>query len=236
MTISSVQEHPQANRRVSLRNLRDVQLDERRGRLLAAALADSGGDPMWRGRKQAEAHDVLALSQVAPEGRLEVLALELSQSLRALLAMQVPVPCRPDEHNRLRVADHALLGLTYPREALCQPLPGCAFVQILEPRGVWLPAVDENRQALCMGPSLLPGLRVTELALMTYGALSMQAVQVDQLDPAGVFSAEAARWWQQNLHRAPLCRTPFLAPDEPRVGSAEPGRSSGAAAPDTHES
>ena len=58
-----------------------------------------------------------------------------------------------------------------------------------------------------------PGIRVRELILMSYGALSMQSVMVDIGDAAGVLHREAALWWQQNLRYAPLSRTPFLSPD-----------------------
>ena len=94
--------------------------------------------------------------------------------------------------------------------ALRQALPGPAFVQIFAPQDVWLPAVKLPEQPLCLGATLPAGIRVRSLVLMTYGALSMQAIQVNEIDPAGVFNAEAARWWQQNMHWIPLTRKPFL--------------------------
>ena len=97
-----------------------------------------------------------------------------------------------------------------------QHQPGYAFVEVLEPRGVWLPAVDEARQAVCLGPELPVGIRVSELVLMTYGALSMQTTQLDERDSAGVFNPEAAVWWQQNADRIPLTRTPFLLQESRR--------------------
>ena len=197
-----------------LRRLSKIPIDEPRQRMLDAAAATCGGDPTWRVRKRAEAHDLLALSQIAPEDRLIVMSLDLRESLRAALLLQVPVPCRPGPSNRLPVHGIAMLGLTYRREAIHEHLPGWAFVQILEPRGVWLPAVDEARQALCLGPTLPIGIRTSELVLMSFGALSMQSVQLDERDTAGVFNAEAARWWQQNADRIPLTRTPFLVRDQ----------------------
>jgi hypothetical protein len=45
----------------------------------------------------------------------------------------------------------------------------------------------------------------------------MQTAQIDERDPGGVFNAEAARWWQANVHRIPLSREPFLG--EPEVAA-----------------
>ena len=53
-------------------------------------------------------------------------------------------------------------------------------------------------------------LIVLLLPLLAYLALSMQSVQVNEFDPAGVMNLAAARYWQANLHRAPLSREPFL--------------------------
>jgi hypothetical protein len=202
-----------------LRRLAKIKLDDRRQGMLDASMVTCGGDPIWRGRKQAEAHDLLALSQIAPEDRLVVMPIDLRESLRAGLVIQVPVPCRPDANNRLRVLGIAMLGLTYRREAIHEHMPGWAFVQILDPHGVWLPAVDEAKQALCLGPSLPVGVRVAELVLLSYGALSMQTTQLDERDTAGVFNPEAALWWQQNADRIPLTRTPFLCADNSNFGT-----------------
>jgi len=112
---------------------------------------------------------LLALSQIAPPGRLRIVWIELMVALRALLWMCVPVPCRPGEDGQLRVASHAMLGLTYPREAIQRPLPGAAFVQVLQPEGVWLPSVGVDQQPLCLGPQLPCGIPTKEVVLMTYG-------------------------------------------------------------------
>jgi hypothetical protein len=196
-----------------LNALTQVVLNDRNQRLLDGALRTNGGDPPWRARKAAEARDLLALSQIAPPRRFQVYSLEMSVALRALLWMQVPVACRPDQGGGLRIADHALLGLTYPRAAICQPFPGTAFMQILEPAEVWLPSVGAIGQPLCLGTQLPCGIPAKELVLMTYGALSMQTIQIDEQDPAGVLNAEAARWWQAASSSIPLSRTPFLKSD-----------------------
>jgi hypothetical protein len=194
----------------TLADLASVELNAGNRLLLEQACADSGGDAAWRARKRREAHELLALSEAAPLGRLFVQGLDLRESFRALVAMGVPTPTQPNANNELPIAPVALFGLTCPQEAVRQMLPGPAFVQILAPTNVWLPQVRQPDQPLCLGVKLPAGIRVRSLILMTYGALSMQSIQIDEFDPAGVFNVEAARWWQQNGHRIPLTRKAFL--------------------------
>lgn len=190
-----------------------VELNVRNAELLQAALAEAGGPLPWRIRKKAEARDLLALSQLAP--RLTVQQLDLRESLRALLFLHVPVALRPDARGEFCVANYAVLGLTYPQEALCKQQPGYAFLEVLAPEGIWHANVSPCPfQRLCLGAQLPAGLRVKELVLMAYGALSMQTVQLDEADSAGVLNADAARWWQQNIARIPLSRVPFLGTED----------------------
>ncbi len=191
--------------------LASLTLDDARRVVLEAAAARARGTASWRARKIAEARDLLALSQIAPPGRLIVEALDLADELRALLALRVPVPCRPGEDGRLGIANLALLGLTYWQEAIRRPMPGFAFLHVLAPQGVWHPnAAPEHGQPLCLGALLPAGIPVKEIVLLAYGLLSMQSVMLDERDAAGVLNADAARWWQFNLDKIPLSRTPFL--------------------------
>ena len=198
-----------------LRGLADVTLNERNQRMLDEASRANGGDPAWRARKREEARDLLALSQIAPPERLAVQMLDLRMSLRALLNLRVPVPCRPSENNDLHVADRALIGLVYPREVLRQSLPGPSFIQILEPRRVWHANVAPGEQTLCLGIALPCNVPAREIVLMAYDALAMKTYQVDEYDEAGVYNVQAARWWAANLHRLPLSSRAFLEPDAP---------------------
>jgi len=203
----------QANVQGGLAALSEKALSPENKQLLDKVSAVAAGSPVWRARKLAEARDLLALSQLA--SRLTVLELDGREALRALVELRVPVPCLPAANGDLQIADRALLGLTYPEEAIRRPQPGYAFVQIIAPSPVWLANVTPDfRQLLCLGASLPAGIRVKELLLMTYGALTMQTVQIDETDGAGVLNHEAALWWQQNLHRVPLSRVAFLAPVE----------------------
>ncbi len=189
--------------------LGDVALTADNQRLLDEAAATSAGPPAWRQRKHAEARDLLALTQLA--GRFKVMGLDLREALRAMLWLQVPVPCLPDPAGDLIIADHAVLGLTYPPEAPRQQLPGYAFIQVLAPDHVWHANVAVANRSLCLGQRLPAGIPVKELILMAYGGLSMQTVQIYEMDSAGVMNVDAARWWQRNLQRVPLTRAAFLS-------------------------
>ncbi len=189
--------------------LHEVSLSASRQRLLEAAARLCGGPAVWRHRKLAEARELLALSEIA--SRLTVESLDLREVLRALVSLRVPVACLPDGQGTLRIHPKAILGLYYPEVALRTPLPGFSFVQILYPTGVWHANVSSKAdQMLCLGAQLPTGIPLKEIVLMAYGALSMQAVMIDERDTAGVLNLEAARWWQQNIHRVPLSREPFV--------------------------
>ena len=91
------------------------------------------------------------------------------------------------------------------------PLLGYAYVQIIHPLAVWHANVSvKGPQVLCLGAQLPAGIRLKDIVLMTYGALSMQTVMIDETDPAGVMNGEAAKWWQTNLNLVPLSREAFL--------------------------
>jgi hypothetical protein len=200
-----------------LKDLEHVELNPRNRALLKSAVEHCGGDRATRNRKQSEARELLALSQIAPSDRLTVKALDLREHLRALLMLQVPVACRPRENNKPEVADGALIGFTYPSEGFRRPLPGYAFFQIMLPRDVWLAQIKQPEQALCIAPLVPAGTRTALLVLWAYGALSMQSIQIDVQDPAGLFDAEIARWWQDNLHLVPLTTTALLDSETPQI-------------------
>ena len=193
--------------------LAQVTLSPEHQRGLDEAVKVAGGPPAWQRRKQAEARDLLALAQIAP--RLRVGWIDLAADLRALLFLRVPVPCRPGGAGDLVIEPQAVLGVTYPQAALRQPLAGYSFLQVLAPADVWHANVAFGPvRPLCLGAALPANVRGQELVLMAYGALSMQTVQLDEQDPAGVMNAAAALWWQQNTARVPLTRAPFLSPDD----------------------
>jgi len=207
--------HPTPVRGLSA--LAEVTLGASGRKMLDSAGRTCGGPKAWQNRKLAEAHDLFALAQIA--SRFTVEFLDLRESLRAITTLQAPVPCVPDAGGNLRIAPRARLGIRYPEETLRLPLPGFSFVEILEPKGVWHANVSaEPVQMLCLGAQLPAGIQLKEIVLMTYGALVMATVMIDELDPAGVLNPGAARWWQPNIKMAPLTRESFL--DNPKPGEA----------------
>jgi len=192
-----------------LRSLHEVELAPHVADRLESQHRTSLGSPAWRRRKRAEARDLLALTVVAP--RFKVIALDLRTELLALVRVRVPVACAPGADGELRIEDEAVLALRYPQDALRGPQPGYDFVQVRAPSPCWHPNIPAHpAQPLCLGDRLPAGVRVRELVLMSYAALSMQTIQIDTSDPAGVMNVAAARWWQENLHCVPLSREPFL--------------------------
>ena len=199
---------------ISLSNLDKVKLDEKHQDLFDAALATNAGSRVHRSRKKYETYDLLALSQLS--GRMRIRAIDLSVDLRCMFDLDTPVPTKPA--GDLVICKWARLGLVYPESAVRAPKPGYSFLHILTPEHVWLPNVSSDEQAgvqaLCLGAVLPAGVLVRELILMSYAALSMQTVQLDALDAAGVMNGEAAQWWKLNQDRIPLSRESFLTPPQ----------------------
>jgi len=193
-----------------------VALNERHGRILDFARATCGGVAAWRVRKLAEVHELAALAQIS--NRLKIEWLDVTVDLRAVVEMRVTVPClhRPD--GPLEVMPRAVLGFMYRQAGMVLPQPGYSFVQILAPSHVWCANVSRDvHQVLCLGPSMPAGVPLKEIILMAYGALTMQTVQLDAADAAGVLNAEAADWWLRNAEKFPLSREPFLGTSEART-------------------
>jgi hypothetical protein len=196
--------------------LHEVELTKARQSKLDALMAEARGQPVWKRRKGAEARELLALEQIAP--RMHIDYLDLTEALRAVVFLRTPVAGRPKENGELPLADMAVLGIEYRQEFLTQPTPGYSYVQILSPTDLFYPNVVSRPppmgQPLCLGVQLPPGIRLRELIVMSYGALTMQAFNVKVMEINGVFNVEAARWWDQNLARVPLSKVPFLGTDD----------------------
>jgi len=194
--------------------LKWLRLYGHRRRMLASARMRCGGPPAWRTRKLDQAHAMLALSQVSP--RMQVLYLDLRQTLRALVFMMTPLPLRPKPESGLRVAHGALLGLSYREEAVRTPQPGFGFVQVLQPGGVFHPNVSSSEnhgvQMLCLGESMPASIPIQEIVLASFAALSMQSVTVEESSLEGVMNWKAATWWQRHPDLLPLTRASFLEP------------------------
>src|SRR5262249_43562105 len=142
-----------------LAGLAQVELIDEHHRLLEHLMASAGGPPPWRGRKRAEARDLLALSQIST--RLSVQYLDLREHLRTVLLLRVRVPRMTGPDTERDIAQHAVLGVPSPPRALREQLPGYCFIQMLAPVCVWHANVaPDHVQPLCRGARLPAGIRV----------------------------------------------------------------------------
>jgi hypothetical protein len=196
--------HPPTETTLGLQDLDHVVLRPKQEAALARLRELSIGPPPWRARKEVELRELLALECLAE--RLTVLAVDAIAELRAIVRLQVPVPCLPPGAHDVVVEPEAELVLSYPEAILSGPLPGHALVGIVRPSRVHHPNVDTSVQRVCLGASIPRGYPLKEALLASHAALSFQSIQLDERDAAGVMNVEAARFWQAAAHRllAPL--------------------------------
>ena len=202
----------------SLSSLHEVELIPAYRKILEST--GCGGPEPYRKRKLQAGHQLLALAQISE--RLWIQFLDLSGVFRAVFVMKVPVPCRRGGTGPLLIAPAAQLALSYRPEAMVTAQNGSSFFEILEPRDVFHANVAPSyrppgAQVLCLGPQLFAGIQLVDLVLMAYGAISLQTTQFSLTDPAGLFNAEAAQWFQANPSSIPLTREPFRFHKEARV-------------------
>ena len=200
-----------ARTRPGLADLPAVPLPPEQEHALDALASAGQGSPAWRARKRTEGRALLALSRIAE--RMTLLALDLRVALKAIVRLEVTVPCLPPGADDLVVVGEADLVLNYPEDILRGPLPGYALVQIAAPPHVMHPnvgRVENGGQPLCLGASVPRGYPVREAVLASYAALTLQAITLDEADPAGVMNAKAVQFWRERADRIPLSREPFL--------------------------
>jgi len=193
-----------------LSTLSAVSLSPEREEFMRRVGPTSQGSPAWRARKPVEARELLALETIAP--RIEIIALDLTTELLAIVRMAVTVPCLARD-GELVVVGQADLALCYPEEILHGPLPGYALVQIHRPRRVWHPNVsDDVAQRICLGANVPKGYPLREAVLGSYAALTLQSISLDQADPAGIMNPAALSYWNDHKARIPLSTAAFLDP------------------------
>ena len=206
---------------VGLHELSRVTLESPYAEVLASVEPTLLGTPTWVARKRVELRELIALAQFAPR-RMVILGLDASTDIQALLALRCAVPCLTPGDADIHVEHEARLVVTYPDAILRGPLPGTGLVQIVEPQRVHHPNVGSGEafgpldpgtfaaQPLCLGARIPRGLPLREALLMSYAALTLQSVQLDERDAAGVMNVEAARFYQHNPHHIPLSQETFL--------------------------
>ncbi len=213
--MNSMQTPSEPGNVIDLHALSTVPLTGAHQSMLNFARSACGGSGPWQQRKISDVRDLLALAQVSR--RFSVLWIDLLADIHLLIDMAAAVPCLPDVSGPLRMACGARLGIRYPQEALFESQPGAAFVQVLDPCFVWHPnvryATSINQPVpLCLAPQFVAGTLLTEVVILSYLALTMQAGLSDPSDPAGVLNFEAARYYQKANIPIPLSREPFVKP------------------------
>jgi hypothetical protein len=187
--------------------------EARHRRLLAEALARLGGRRPWRMWKQREAEDLMALAGKA--ARLDALELNLEDDLTFVYRVHMPVPRTP-VNGELQVGREAIFHLVYQESWLWERPAGWAPLGLLFPPDLFHPeARPALRGILCLG-SLPPGTRTTEIVHLGYHMLSLQAIQLNELEPTGVMNISACNYFRANPHLVPLTRAGLFEDLEPR--------------------
>jgi hypothetical protein len=217
----------------SLADIPTLPLSPANQEILDSLAEDMLGTAAWRRRKLAEARGLIALSQIAP--RLVIRALDLRTDLLAMVdLLDTPVACLTPGANEIHRAQGAQLAIVYPEEILVKPIAGTRSIRVLAPKYPYhsnIGPYPEPVPALCLGASVPRGFPVREMVLSCYAALTLQAVSLDNLDPAGVLNADASRYWQRNAASIPLTTEPFLGtrgPGPPQSMAGEAGAQNGA--------
>ena len=193
-----------------LQDLSDVELNPLHKKWIEQTREQSRGPESWTQRKCCELGDALALSQIVPDDGVRILPVSGVEALQILVHMTVPVPVMPSPGADLVIEQQAVLQVNYPQEVMRQNLPGMSFVNIGQPRGVWLANANPVDGTLCLGHTLPRNIPLREVLWLTYSALAVQLSMWDERDEAGVINVDAARWWQLNQHRAPLTDKPLF--------------------------
>jgi hypothetical protein len=194
-----------------LADLQSLPLSPQSQRVLDHLCTEMLGPPSWRRRKRIEAHGLMALAQIAP--RLVIRHLDLRTELGAIVELRdTPVPCMKPGQNDIELAEGTVLAIKYPEAILLGPIPGTQPVRVLEPHHVFHSnvAYGDPMPPLCLGANVPRGFPLREMVLTAYGALTLQAISLDALDPAGVLNPQAVIWYQANASRVPLTTMSFL--------------------------
>lgn len=172
-------------------------------RIFQEALAKVGGRRAWKTWKEEAAADLRDLTCKA--ARLDPIGLDLRGDLTFVYRIRMPVPRWPVD-GRLRIGHEATFHLVYQESWLWESPAGWEPLGLLSPPDPFHPqAKPAVRGALCLG-TLQPGTLPTEIVMLGYYMLSLQAIQLNELDPNGVLNAEACDYFRNHAEYIPLTR------------------------------
>ncbi len=175
------------------------------------ALTRNGGCRDWQEFKAGEIQSIRDLALKA--ARLNLHAIDLSGDLHVAYSIQMPVPREPHPQG-LVLADRGVFDLSYQESWRWESPPGWAPLGLWEPFDVFHPNCKPAlRGAICLG-HLQPGIRVRELILLGYYALTLQDHILDETDPTGVLNPDACEYYRAHPEYLPLTRAGLLDPWE----------------------
>jgi hypothetical protein len=185
---------------------------QRLNAILAWVTAHNGGGRAWRQWKKVAAERLVDLIGNSP--RMELFELNLEGDLEAVFEIRCPVPRRP-ENDRLVIGNRAVCYLLFQDRWRFESPPGWALFGVLSPDDLFHSNLNDARPqwrgALCLG-GLPPNTQPTQILLAAYDALTLQAINIDETDPAGVLNPEASEFYRRHPEYLPLTRAGLLDP------------------------
>ena len=179
--------------------------------MLDRATTRNGGGRPWRQWKRKSIESVLEMIVKSP--RMDLLELNLEGDLEMVFAIRCPVPRWP-QNGKLLIGDHVVAHLIYQEAWRFESPPGWAPLGILWPPDLFHSNSRPHlRGALCLG-GLPPNTPPKQIILAAYDALTLQSINTDETDPAGVLNPQASDFYRRHPDYLPLTRAGLLDPPE----------------------
>ncbi len=176
---------------------------------LTAALARNGGGRAWREWKRKSLESLLDLMARSP--RMDLLQMSLEGDLEVVFEIRCPVPRWP-QGDRLVIGDRVVCQLQYQEQWRFEAPAGWAPSGILWPHDHFASNMRPHiRGLLCLG-GLPPNTPPKQIALAAYDALTLQSINTDETDPAGVLNPAASDFFRRHPQYLPLTRAGLLDP------------------------
>ena len=169
--------------------------------LQEAALEQNGGGRGFKHWKAKALQKIIELADASP--RMQIGSVDLRNDLVLMYRIRQPVPRFPQE-GKLTVGDSVTYHLVYTEAWRHSPPPPWGPVGVLAPPDIWHPNTRPAlRSALCFG-EIPPSIEPCELICLGYFLTTLQAYQLDEQDPHGVFNAAASEFYRGKPEYLPL--------------------------------
>jgi hypothetical protein len=180
---------------------------------LEEAIRRNGGGRAWREWKRRSTEAVLDLVLRSP--RMQLLGLSLEGDVEMAFEIRCPVPRWP-KGDRLVIGQRVVCHLLYQEHWRFESAPGWAPLGVVWPPDLYHSNVRPYvRSALCLwGFGLPPNTQPKEIVLAAFDAVTLQSINIDESDPAGVLNAAASEFYRRHPEYVPLTRAGLLDPPE----------------------